>query len=375
MALSLIPICLIYVLLLSTLDDIFGINLHGMHNIITLDPEPITITNVSHDMSKIIEYRLQIPPKCSISRASNPITSKHNWAQYYFRCKYMVHHPAPKSPWIAEAFVTKDIFYNHVFKAAGTTIQGGLVQLARHGKLKNLNTFDSEWVIHGGQFENNPNFSSQNIFNFLNDNALIFTFIRDPLAKFLSAFYEVYYRIVMEQQTGQTHPNGLPQSNETFNSSLSGIQILRIWIDHMLQHPGDFIDSHAFPNTKFLQASDWSMSMPFNFIGHLDHLTTVLPELLAPYIDDVEFKVNTTLWMQKYFRRRYMKKLKRQKHKSLGKYEVRKSELSDKDVRDICELYWLDYLCFPFELPEACDLEQLVLKHYGKDIEYLQCYP
>merc|ERR1739838_292998 len=29
-------------------------------------------------------------------------------------------------------------------------------------------------------------------------------------------------------------------------------------------------------------------------------------------------------------------------------YEIERDELSDDDVRDICELYWMDYICIPF---------------------------
>ena len=50
------------------------------------------------------------------------------------------------------------------------------------------------------------------------------------------------------------------------------------------------------------------------------------------------------------------------------------SQFSDDDVRLVCEIYWMDYLCVPFELPPQCNLTHLVLKYYGTHVVYDDCY-
>ena len=49
-------------------------------------------------------------------------------------------------------------------------------------------------------------------------------------------------------------------------------------------------------------------------------------------------------------------------------------DLDDGDIRTICELYWMDYICIPFELPSVCNLTQLFIDHYGTDVMYNDCY-
>lgn len=60
--------------------------------------------------------------------------------------------------------------------------------------------------------------------------------------------------------------------------------------------------------------------------------------------------------------------------KALLKYDLEIDDLSDDDVRKVCELYWMDYLCIPFEIPKACNLTDLILRHYGEDVEYGECW-
>ena len=55
-------------------------------------------------------------------------------------------------------------------------------------------------------------------------------------------------------------------------------------------------------------------------------------------------------------------------------YEIEVNELSDDDIRQICELYWMDFICIPFPIPKACNLTELLLKHYGDDVVYRDCW-
>ena len=37
----------------------------------------------------------------------------------------------------------------------------------------------------------------------------------------------------------------------------------------------------------------------------------------------------------------------------LEKFITSKNKLNDNDIKSICEIYWLDYLCFPFNIPKT----------------------
>ena len=58
-----------------------------------------------------------------------------------------------------------------------------------------------------------------------------------------------------------------------------------------------------------------------------------------------------------------------QQNIDLSKWIISKEDLSDDDVRKICELYAFDYLClFPFDLPPQCDKQKLMDIHNGTNI-------
>ena len=58
----------------------------------------------------------------------------------------------------------------------------------------------------------------------------------------------------------------------------------------------------------------------------------------------------------------------------LQKYQLEVGDLEDDEVRRICELYWMDYICIPFPVPKACNLTELLLRHYGNDVVYKDCW-
>ena len=58
----------------------------------------------------------------------------------------------------------------------------------------------------------------------------------------------------------------------------------------------------------------------------------------------------------------------------LEKFIISESEFNDNDIIRICDIYWMDYICFPFDIPIQCDLKDLIKKHYYKHVEYKPCY-
>eukprot|EP00483_Globobulimina_turgida_P011003 UN11024 len=56
------------------------------------------------------------------------------------------------------------------------------------------------------------------------------------------------------------------------------------------------------------------------------------------------------------------------------KYQLEAGDLGDDDIKRICEVYWMDYICIPFHMPNACNLTELLLRHYGDDVVYKDCW-
>ena len=388
-------------------------------------------TQYSLNISDLIHQRTTMPPKC-IDSSHNLLEiepKSHNWAPFYFRCNYKpkfrnIHQ---KIPWSDEAFITKELFYNHVFKAGGSTIQNALTELARNGKLKSLTKLNSNnFVISGGkiaQFSTRKNkigrYGQNTVLNnFLNDDTIIFSFVRDPVDKFLSAFYEAHIRILKDHEVTD---DGIPRILEY--EKLTGIEIMRAWIDaikesikeqdllyiknkmprktvpmhdptafktRMQKIPQNapntngwgnknrrklgvnYINSHLPPSTHFLVDQDWKTNIPFTFIGDLYNYNNDFPQILKPLIIDEELKQNRT---------KLMKYLETQRDRSsdnkfmdLSKFSLKRSQLDKDDISSLCDIYWMDYLCFPFDIPIECDLEKMFTDHYGVELLYKDCY-
>ncbi len=54
-------------------------------------------------------------------------------------------------------------------------------------------------------------------------------------------------------------------------------------------------------------------------------------------------------------------------------YNLELDELNDEDIRLVCEIYWMDFVCIPFEVPKPCNITHLLLKYYNKYVSYDDC--
>ena len=96
-------------------------------------------------------------------------------------------------------------------------------------------------------------------------------------------------------------------------------------------------------------------------------------EILQPFIKDEKLKNNQSLLEEYFFH-------ERDRHnseygvKSVQKYSLEDEQLSDEDIINLCDLYWMDYICFPFDMPKQCDIKKLLNDHYGKEVVYKPCY-
>ena len=141
---------------------------------------------------EMMHQRTTMPSKCDDSTNDMiKITPKnHNCAPFYLRCK--MKQPmsifSNRKNWFAEAIITKQLFYNHVYKAGGTTIMNILQNMINDEKLSS----SSDEYLNGqsqfGEWKDTIPSRNQVLKNYLNDAGIIFSSVPDPIDKFLSAF-------------------------------------------------------------------------------------------------------------------------------------------------------------------------------------------
>ena len=323
----------------------------------------------------IREMRTKRPRRCpNSSHPLFPITpSNHNWAPYYFRCNDLYHRrKAVKPQWMSEAVLSKELFYVHVFKAGGTSVMGNIKRMSQNGIFRHLTPLESDIsLFRGDLFVNNSKYSQSSILeNFIDDNTITFSFVRDPVDKFLSAFYEAH-----RPMHAWNHSEYRVELAAKYKDK-SGIHILRLWMDEIERLTANgihtFVDSHLKPNMYFLTGQHYETSIPFNFIGDLKHFGEDFPQIVRQFVVDKELRRNRTKLQELMIQKRT-----RSHHtfdEDLSRFQVDRSQLSNEDIQRICELYWLDYLCFPFDIPRQCNVHKLMEKHYGIDVVYNDCY-
>ena len=238
------------------------------------------------------------------------------------------------------------MIYYHIYKAGGTTIQKILSQLVTKHMVDFGGKFDGDhinrhviwWKYLINAYNNNTKYLLNKIKpKLLNDsNIYKFTFIRDPIERFLSGFYEIN------------------RSNfaKTDLKNMSGIELLRkliVSIKTRLKSDEDidaYLNWHLWPNYKFLSDENWR-PIQFDYIGYSKNINHDLPIILKPYLLNQTFQDEHIM---KNLYRDINDKIKNVNNK----YLIKPSMLTDSDIGDICSLYWMDYLCFPFDVPAQC---------------------
>ena len=91
-----------------------------------------------------------------------------------------------------------------------------------------------------------------------------------------------------------------------------------------------------------------------------------------PFLIDEELKRNRTKLMD-FLQNRRVRGVDND-HLELSKFSLERSQLSENDISNLCDIYWMDYLCFPFDIPNECDLDKIYNEHYGVELIYKDCY-
>eukprot|EP01084_Bolivina_argentea_P104307 186778_1 len=348
-------------------------------------------------LTSIMKQRTTPPEKCNNNMdSSNPINiynTTHNWLPYYLRCNYKPKQDVNDSKifnfilGIRYGVLSNELIYSHIFKAGGTTIKMGIQKLQHDNKT----SFTSLYV------NDNGGLSKQDIeYRINNSHTFAFTFVRDPISRFLSAFYEYNRRAIL--YSGYNRGKQIShQILNQFGMKLSQykhsdpMKLLRdIFINTMLRNSNTYLNDHFVPNMLFLiDQKNKSFNFNYNFIGNIQELDNDLPQIMEPFIRDEKLKNNSYSLMQTYFSRKRHRTNKYSDYSSqsniaqhigdrnkklLNKFNVKESMLDDVDINNLCNVYWLDYICFPFDIPIQCNLTDIIIRHYGIDVEYKPCY-
>ena len=321
-----------------------------------------------------------------------------NWASFYKRCytdsgTYFFNRDTAVS-W-------KNYFrYSRMQKAASATISSGINRLKKNG----------DFSINRIKYNYNSNYAY--------DKEYEFTFVRNPMTRFFSAFHQVVYLAIERCHSDDNISNmdmncnnrqiyngiNMHQSWENIynhykNNNTTGL--IKQWIDIMYNRQLDwynnnnnyysywniisywryyyFFNVHLYPNVLRLfhvKQYDWS------FIGNIKNLNQDLPKILIPYLKNQTKNIaqnNPQLFMKNNFYSKHHRNSKRDYSDKMSKAFVLdlsnlRSEINGNEyINKICQIYWIDFICLPFQVPDECNLTQMYQQHYNKHIKYQQC--
>lgn len=330
--------------------------------------------------------------------------NNHNWASFYQRCyidtgTFFIEHASTES-W------KNYIRYSRMQKVASSTICEGMQRLKRHRQF-GINKYKQ-------------NIHDINQYNYNYNKEYEFTFVRNPMSRFFSAFHEVNVLGIRRCLDANDDENGEIDMSCNDQQTLGGINMHQRW-DSILSHYKNnnvtgllkewinimydrqlnwmmndlnfyshlnsisywryyyFFNFHVYPNVLRLfhiQSNNW------NFIGNIQTLNQDLPKILSPYLK------NKTRQRVENNADKFMKRTFYHQHDrySIHQYREEMTQAFVKDISDLkieidgdeyinklCQIYWIDFMCLPFQVPDECNLTQMYKQHYKKHIEYKQC--
>ena len=228
----------------------------------------------------------------------------------------------------------------------------------------------------------------------------MFSHIRDPITRAMSSYFELHRRKLTEISRNDlvgidSFRYMLQMMKDRMDCSLSNKTKHEKMKDNNIGVI--YFNMHIAPQMYFLteHGNPWK-SWPMNYVGNTSEIKESVFEILY------QFYWNTTDYMEvekqqqmlsrdeaksiykdKYHhgRNRHNKKYLQGEERyapvkgdELLKYQIELKDLMDHDIKKICEVYWMDYICLPFPMPKACNLTELLLRHYGDDVVYKDCW-
>eukprot|EP01084_Bolivina_argentea_P039542 73067_1 len=328
-----------------------------------------------NDLEQLVKQRTNPPTKiCNEYDLPNRNTEwkrlninnfPNNMLSYVNRCKLNIFTDNQE---FTELWSNNQTSYNHLYKCGGTTIWNAMNQMQKDGL---MNGIGIKYKLHKNDSfllrDNDYYWEHEEYFyNYLNHN-FFFTYIRDPIDRSLSSYYElavkdtkilnqvlakdidednvkgIYrYRLLMNGMLNWkcSHLNKLQNINERKEQI-----IRRVWSGDPHIHPQMIhLLNHTF---------EW---FPYNYIGNLSgdfdiSFKMILDEFSDAYHQNKSLYYKYVTWARNRESGHYGNVLKED--------VVTKNDLSDEDMKTICEIYWIDYICLPFDVPKACNISDL----------------
>eukprot|EP00484_Ammonia_sp_Unknown_P023086 CAMPEP_0197040368 /NCGR_PEP_ID=MMETSP1384-20130603/17088_1 /TAXON_ID=29189 /ORGANISM="Ammonia sp." /LENGTH=538 /DNA_ID=CAMNT_0042471111 /DNA_START=21 /DNA_END=1637 /DNA_ORIENTATION=- len=279
--------------------------------------------------------------------------------------------------------LSTQIGFLHVYKAGGTTVRDTM-----NNVLPGLGR--TIWHNYRGHLR-----------EFMTS-LFMFSFIRDPVTRAISSYFELHRR------------------NETdiCKNNMAGVDSFR-FMSTMMNNRMDcslanknkyakmkdltvgeiYFNMHIMPQMYFLTEGQnpWK-PWPVNYVGNMTELTDATFEVMwdfywnsSDYLEHHKLNDDQKISYEdakKEFEKHYHHGRDRHYKKyfeggerhgvivgdQAKRYQIELDNLSDDDIRDICNLYWMDYICLPFDIPKQCNLTELLLRHYGDDVVYKDCW-
>ena len=233
--------------------------------------------------------------------------------------------------------------YLHIFKSGGTTIQEQLNWLLDGRWLQMDAHHNPEQVAHDFRhrvFTPSKDESQSVLFRRMLREMTLFTFVRRPVDRMLSGFLELKRR----GRGAETNFSELLHSMWTAQrqqkkKKKKKTNILDVYRDRQLM-----------PQLAFVHGADGSKH-PLDFVADIARLHEAMPRILAPFWNTA---AQRSMHMAQTMDARF-----KFAHENADSTLLR-LQLTDDEVRKICDLYWMDFLCFPFELPPQCDRDKLL---------------
>ena len=159
---------------------------------------------------------------------------------------------------------------------------------------------------------------------------MLFTYIRDPVDRFISIFYE------LKQRQWLLHE--VPD-----NDTERDLSEMRWMLNEMMKYKNEnrfpwTFDKHLWPQMLFLTNS-YGDPFRFNYIGLMENIDDTLPQILQKYQGISSEIVNNTM---RYILLDGYSRSRKSDQQYMHKQYVSRDELNSEDLRLIRLLYWLD---------------------------------
>ena len=362
--------------------------------------------------------RITKPKACNPSR-ENPsylqkwninLEEKGNLVPFINRCNVKAYYQQPDLFEYYAGSNTKAA-YMHVFKSGGTTVIQTWENMQRNlgvrGPHKAMKVHHRQWKPGKVDLPREIRWigDRNNFYRFF-DGQYSFSYVRDPVGRFLSSFFE--YKVRADDHVEEKYMNKIHDGDHTPQHLLKELAFImqhRTVCEYDTRYKrynylprtlNIYWDDHLNPQMHFLLNDNWD-KYKLNYVGDMSMMQETLYKIMVEYSDINVDELDFDTFKKKYYhleRDRHTKAYqeannpnkwpKQKKMRNTGQHDTQniitknlvleRKDMDDELIQLICELYWLDYLCLPFDIPKQCNITQLFLQHYGNDVVYDDCY-